>query len=255
MSGLSPLLHIPSLAQSGSGTRGVKPAGETRKALVEGDYYALLIAVQDYDHPGVNDLDQPINDARNLKHVLTEQYAFGAENVRLVENPTRTQLVEAFDHFQGKLRSSDSLLVFYAGHGYWDKDMKQGYWLPSDAAWDSRVQWLSNSTIRDYIKGTKAKHTLLITDACFSGGIFKTRGAFGGASRAIQELYKLPSRKAITSGTSDKEVPDDSVFMQFLLKRLSQNEDPYLPAGRLFASFREAVVNNAPVSQAVQAGL
>ena len=68
-----------------------------------------------------------------------------------------------------------------------------------------------------------SNHTLLISDACFSGSIFKTRSAFRNASVAIQELYKLPSRNAIVSGIMT-EVPDKSIFVEFLrnLKHILQ---------------------------------
>ena len=86
---------------------------------------------------------------------------------------------------------------------------------------------------------------MLIADACFSGGIFKTRGAFDNASYAITKLYNMPSRKAMTSGTL-KEVPDKSVFIKYLLKRLNENEKTYVSAAEIFNSFREAVLNNSP---------
>lgn len=118
---------------------------------------------------------------------------------------------------------------------------------------NNRAQWVSNSTIRDFIRGINTKHTLLITDACFSGGIFKTRAAFKESSVAIQKLYTIPSRKAITSGTLN-EVPDRSVFVEFLLKRLSNNSKKYLSSEKLFSSFRQAVINNSPVNQIPQFG-
>ena len=55
----------------------------------------------------------------------------------------------------------------------------------------------------------------------------------------------MTSRKAMTSGTLE-EVPDRSVFLEFLLKRLQVNEKKYLSASELFSSFREAVLNNSP---------
>ena len=105
----------------------------------------------------------------------------------------------------------------------------------------------------DFIRGIETTHTLLITDACFSGGIFKTRKAFSDAPPAITELYKLPSRKAMTSGTL-KEVPDKSVFVEYLTKLLQGNNDKYMTSEQLFTSFRNAVINNSPVNQIPQFG-
>jgi hypothetical protein len=57
-------------------------------------------------------------------------------------------------------------------------------------------------------------------------------------------LYQLNSRKAITSGYL-KEVPDKSVFFQYLIKNLKENPNDYLPAEELFAKMRMAVMSNS----------
>ena len=116
---------------------------------------------------------------------------------------------------------------FYAGHGYWNEVTQKGYWLASDASKENTANWIGNSSISDYIRSIPAKHTLLIADACFSGSIFKTRAAFGNLDKTAQKLYELTSRKAMTSGTLT-EVPDKSVFVEYLVKRLADNSEAYL---------------------------
>jgi uncharacterized caspase-like protein len=175
------------------------------------------------------------------------------ENTIALQNPTRDEIIDAFDVLAKKVTSKDQLLIFYAGHGIWDDNMKQGYWLPSDAKIDSKARWLSNSTIRDYIGGIHSKHTLLITDACFSGSIFKERSVTFENSRAVLERYKLASRKAMTSGTL-KTVPDKSVFVTYLLKNLANNDQPMISAEDLFRNFKTAVINNSPNGQVPQYG-
>lgn len=215
-------------------------------------YYALIIGVNDYLDENINKLDEPINDALRLKRVLKEKYTFEEENITLLRDPTRAEIIEAFDDLAGKVQSEDNLLIFYAGHGVWDERLKQGYWLPRDSKQSSKAAWLSNGTIRDYIGGIKSRHTLLVADACFSGGIFKTRDVFT-ENRAVLELYKLPSRKAMTSGNM-KTVPDKSVFMEYLIRRLNENEGKMISAEQLFSSFRVAVINNSANGQVPQFG-
>nr|CBX31009.1 hypothetical protein N47_E45210 [uncultured Desulfobacterium sp.] len=221
--------------------------------ISKGRYFALIIAVEKYLSQELNDLDNPVKDAKALHHILTANYSFEPDNTILLLNPNMTELIEAFDKLSRIIRPDDNLLIFYAGHGYWDERFRQGYWLPSNAKKSNRAQWVSNSTIRDFVRGINSKHTLLITDACFGGGIFKTRSAFKESSPAIQKLYTIPSRKAITSGTLN-EVPDKSVFVEYLLKRLNDNSKQYLSSEELFSSFRQAVINNSPVNQIPQFG-
>jgi len=188
-----------------------------------------------------------------LHDELVAEYAFKPADITFLQNPTRSDIIESFDALTASVEPNDNFLVFYAGHGIWDEQIEQGYWLPSDAKKSSKAAWLSNGTIRDYIRAIDSKHTLLITDACFSGGILKTREAFT-ASKAMLEMYKLPSRKAMTSGAL-KTVPDKSVFIEYLIKALKANEQPLISADQLFTSFKYNVINNSPNGQVPQYGV
>ncbi|MDX2063569.1 MAG: caspase family protein [Bacteroidia bacterium] len=212
------------------------------------NYHALFIAVSDYQDEKIPSLDQPVADAERLANVLVDRYTFKRENVEVIKNPTRAELVQRFEDLAARVQSTDNLLVFYAGHGVWDETMGQGFWLPADAEDGNRANWFPNNQLKDYIASIQSKHTLLITDACFSGGIFKTRAFGEDASPAIEEMYKLKSRKAMTSGAL-KPVPDKSVFLAQLIQHLEQNPDDYLTAAELFNGFRTEVINSSPTHQ------
>jgi hypothetical protein len=216
------------------------------KVSKEGKYYGLIIGINDYVDPEIQDLDNPIQDAQELYNLLSTEYTFDEDNVQFIKNAERADIVVALDELAQKITSRDNLLIFYAGHGWWDQNANNGYWLPSDARRGNKTDWFRNSTLVDYLKEINSKHTLLITDACFGGAIFKTRDAFSDAPKAIEKLYELPSRKAMTSGTLT-EVPDRSAFIRFLLERLINNTEKYLSSEQLFSSFRIAVINNSDV--------
>lgn len=238
-------------------SRGNAPLKTGTKASAEtpGKYYALFIGVQNYKDPQINQLDRPVEDAGSLAEVLTSNYSFDPKNIMLLKNPNRIDLFKAFDSLQKKVTRNDNLLIFYAGHGLWIENMKQGYWLPADAGKTDKSTWMSNADIKNYITSISSKHTLLITDACFSGGIFKTRAVLPDADKAMNEYIKTPSRKAITSGTLT-EVPDNSVFIEYLVKSLKTNSEKYITALELFNRFNRNVINNSPsASQIPQYGV
>lgn len=224
----------------------IKSEFATSEFHVDGDYYALLIGIDKYNDPNLSNLDNPIKDARNLYNVLSTEYFFEKENIVLLINANRADIVNALDEMGEKVSDKDNLLIFYAGHGWWDQAANIGYWLPHDAKLSRKAEWFRNSTLCDYLKEINSKHTLLITDACFGGAIFKTRSVSMEAPKAIQMLYDLPSRKAMTSGTLT-EVPDRSSFVKYLIKRLRENEERYISSEQLFSSFRIAVINNSDV--------
>jgi len=206
--------------------------------------HAVIIGNNKYDDPLITELDGPIRDAKELFTTLTKEYNFDPGNVIMLENASKADIIGTLHQLRSIVQPADNLLIFYAGHGYWDDGMGVGYWLPRDAAKNNPVNWLPNTDLTNYLGAIKTKHTLLIADACFSGGIFKTRSAFS-ATYAVEMLYQLNSRKAITSGTNMEEVPDKSVFLQYLLKNLKENTSDYISAEELFSKMRMAVINNS----------
>lgn len=220
---------------------------ETVQSLkkIDGKYYAIIVGIANYDSSRLN-LDRPVKDALDLKNTLESYYEFEKENIYTLLNPTRQQILLALYGLRKRVSVVDNLLIFYAGHGYWDPEVEQGYWWPRDASPVNPANWLSNSDIREQIRGIKTAHTLLISDACFSGGIFKARSATSikDAPMDIVSLYKIPSRRAITSGTLT-EVPDKSVFFTYMIKRLKENQEQFLTSQSLFDSFKKAVIHNS----------
>lgn len=210
-------------------------------------FYALIFAANDYVDEQVPDLDGPISDAQKLYDVLVSKYTFNPQDVKFIKNPTREQMINELDLFTRKSTKNDNILVFYAGHGFWDKETDFGYWLPVDSKSNTTANWFANSQIKDYVAAIKSKHTLLITDACFGGSIFRNRKAFEETSTAKNKLYDNPSRQAMTSGALTV-VPDKSLFLECLVKRLQENTKDYLTAEELFSSFKNEVMNGSPVT-------
>lgn len=199
----------------------------------EGRNFILLIASQNYDDQSIPSLDNPIPDAIKLKMVLKNSYNFNDENIITLFNPERSDFKKRFIELSETLQPEDNLIIFYAGHGIWVEKEKKGYWLLTDAKRSDLNTWLPNKEVLTMISNLSTRHTLLITDACFSGSVFKTRSIGSDAPPAVREMSEKISRVAITSG-NDTEVPDQSVFMKYLIKALSENKEKYLTAQKMF---------------------
>lgn len=210
-------------------------------------YFALIMGANDYADDAIPDLDNPIQDATKLYNVLVNRYSFDPSNVIFLKNPTREQMINAMDWLTRKVTKYDNLLVFYAGHGFWDKETDFGYWIPTDSKSNSTANWLANSQIKDYVAAIKSKHTLVIADACFGGSIFRSRKAFEEGSQSVKKAFDAPSRKAMTSGNLT-EVPDRSVFLEQLVDKLSNNTKSYITAEEIFASIRNVVLSSSPAT-------
>ncbi len=198
-----------------------------------GKNICLLIGAQNYADANIPSLTNPVADAVRLKLILKNNYNFAEESIITLFNPSVNDVKRQLLELTTQLQPEDNLLIFYAGHGIWVEKEKKGYWLMTDAKRNDPNTWLPNKTVLDLIAKIPSRHTLLITDACFSGSVFKTRGLTDGAPKAIQEMEEKISRIAITSG-NDTEVPDESVFMKYLIKALSENKEKYLTAQKMF---------------------
>jgi len=211
-----------------------------------GKYYALIIGVSEYDDPKVADLEgEPTRDAQSLADVLSNFYSFPENNITVLKNPTAAEIKKNFVLLRKKVTKNDNVLIFYAGHGNYDKQLEYGYWMPSDVEMEYELNIISNTEIVTYLRTIKSKNTLLISDACFSGSILVKSRAYEDASKAIQIKHDTESRKAITSGTLTT-VPNKSIFMKFLLRLLKENKQPYLSAMELYHKIEVPIINNSP---------
>ena len=229
--------------------RGIKLSGPAGKGAAVGKYLALIIGVSDYQEQF--DLVHPLQDANRFRAILTEEYRF--DEVIFLSDPTRSEIFRQLDELRKKLGEDDSLLIFFAGHGHWDEEMEEGYWWPADAQSDYRENWIANSSLQGYIRAFKCRHTLLISDSCYSGALLESRGVLDEAEADITALFSHKSRQVMTSGAKEA-VPDQSVFFSLLCNRLEGNDLPFLSAGQLFASLKQEVIRESPSRQMPQFG-
>ena len=210
-----------------------KTASQEKKPAVNGifgNYHALIIANNDYAH--MDKLLTPKNDASQLEQLLKNKFGFSVE---VLENANRYTLLTALNAARERLTEQDNLLIYYAGHGAYDKKNNRGHWLPIDAEPNSTANWVSTIEITDIVNSMAAKHILLVADACYSGAL--TRATYidldAGKSPQAQALWinkmaQLNSRHVLMSG-GIKPVLDDggnghSVFANAFIEVLRQSE-------------------------------
>ena len=208
-------------------------------------YYAILIAEKDYDDPLIPDLQNPIKDAKELKSLLESKYTFKSSNIDTLYNRSREDIMQAIVQRCNTLTENDNLLIFYAGHGIGEKDKfgdVDGYWIPVSARKDLNASYISADDINKAIKRSNAKHILVIADACFSGAF--TRSLPADAAKEITKQYAVTSRKVMASGNLEP-VPDNSKFLFYLKKSLTENQEKYITAKDLFDGFYKAILSNS----------
>lgn len=228
-----------------------------------GTYRALIIGNNDYQVKNSwKPLKTAVAGAKALYDLLQDQYGFS--DVNLLENATRRDILLALQSLSKRVEANDSVVVYYAGHGYLNIDTQKGYWVPVDARNTDHTTFLRNSTIRDElgIIASRVKHTLLISDSCFSGTLLRSATRGISTATGTQTYYrKMANRKSIQILTAGgiEYVDDDysasghSPFTYFLINELKNNPRPLITASELSTSVEKAVGNN--VDQVPQSGV
>ncbi|MBM4442251.1 MAG: caspase family protein, partial [Candidatus Rokubacteria bacterium] len=187
-----------------------------------GRYHALVIGNQAYRH--LTKLKTPVADARAVAELLRRDYGF--QNVRLLTDATRADMVRAFDDLRRQLTEQDNLLIYYAGHGWLDREVDRGYWLGVDAEEDTRANWLSNADITDTLRALKAKHVLIVADSCYSGTLVRDVGIRSLDAADLGRLARKRARTVLTSGGSEPVMDEGgaghSVFARAFIETLRE---------------------------------
>jgi len=213
-----------------------------------GKLWFVFIAINQYrEWPN---LRYPVSDAKSIEDIIKKRYYYD-EIVRIYDQEaTKRYIAKLFLDLQEKVNTHDSLLIYYAGHGWLDKNSNTGFWIPFDAGLDNIDQrnWLPNSQIRGYISKMKSMHICLIIDACFSGDVLEIdRGKPENITiEYFRKSYKRTSRQVLTSGAIES-VPDRSEFALLLSQTLEKNISPYMDPLMLFEQIRLGIHQTTPL--------
>lgn len=232
-------------------------ASQGNKIVQEGTRYALIIANQTYNDSAFARLETPLADAQALADRLGRKFGFKTELDRngqkfsmLLHNAGKREIERALSRLRGVMTAADSLVVFYAGHGIYEKETHQAYWLPVDAEANEPQTWLSAHDIRSAIQRLEARHVLVVADSCFSGAFRQRSGDTvhqPGTSRAQFLINSMTrsSRMFISSGdnepVSDGGGGGHSMFARALIDGLDRQDKPFT-AGEIFTQHVKAIV-------------
>jgi len=247
-------------AQSKDQTRSVEIETKPSSTHKPGQYFALIVGINDYQH--LPHLSTPDNDAQELTSILRDQYGFKTE---LLLEATRDQIIGAFDRYRRTLNDTDSLLIYYAGHGYFDDEMHEAYWAPVDAGKDTFARWIIAEDVTGAAQAFPARHVLVISDSCYSGMLTQDTGRSTISDRAntLEKVLQTKSRYVMSSGgnepVADSDAPGHfskhSVFANVLLQDLSQFQANEFTAEQLFGQIRQQVRERAtqrPIFRPIQ---
>lgn len=209
---------------------------------ITGRKIALLFGNNAYIDP-IPVLDTPIRDVQKISQVLSEQYGY---EIRLFTDAKKIELVAALNQLGEETKTADSVLIFYAGHGYLMESNQMGYWIAVDGSAKTPANWISNNDIAKFLKNIAAHQIILVSDSCFSGSLTREQKITAASNvKNLRDMQSIRSVLVMTSGdeepVSDEGNEGHSIFAWSLLKGLKTIKG-VTPGVELFKSVKKDVV-------------
>ena len=238
----------------------IKAKQEENSAL---RYHAVVIGINDYDSTSTGEwesLKTARLDAEGIADILQRDYGFSVRRL-LDREASRGAILSALDHLLD-LTPNDAVIIYFAGHGFYDKALDEGYWIPADA--HKRVNqryakedWIWNVMIAKILNASPARHILVIADSCFSGSLFRGEPMESRKTDAhwYQRVLAKPSRYLITSGDIEPVLDtggQHSIFAKELLNFLKYTDQDIFSASDVGLAIRQKV--SALTGQMVRMG-
>jgi uncharacterized caspase-like protein len=209
-----------------------------------GRRYALVIGNQAYQDGAFSPLQTPHEDARAVAQVLQQRYGFitqlpaagGTARPLVLLDASKHAIERTLSALRNVLQPEDSLLIYFAGHGLFERETRRAYWLPVDAEQNEPTTWLEAEAVVTAIQRLNVRHVLVVADSCFSGAV-QMRSAEAAAPGRVERQHFLaqrmtrPSRQFITAGGNEPVLDGGggghSVFARAFLDALRSEKEAF----------------------------
>ena len=192
--------------------------------------YALLIGQVNYDAAvGWDKVPGAPERVRKIAAALQRQ-GFDAANIQTLSDLDGPGLLGAIKTFIAQHADPEArIFIFYNGHGAslgQGTENERGFLVPINAPSEGDAAFVSKAVGLDEVKkviaSSRAKHTLVIFDSCFSGLVFDTLGNSKQRqlSASSWASFKKPRVQIITAGDADQKVHQDDEFVDAVVKGL-----------------------------------
>jgi uncharacterized caspase-like protein len=146
-------------------------------ATQSGTKWALLVGIDDYENDDINDLRFAVADVKAVADALKENAGFSQENVLImtsdiqpndIKRPTHINIVKQLSNLAREVKSNDTFLFYFSGHGY-SRDGR--HFLATVNADPESVETLTLSSIpvdmlREKMSKIQAHRVIFIIDTC-----------------------------------------------------------------------------------------
>ncbi|WP_306392220.1 YDG domain-containing protein [Telluria beijingensis] len=207
---------------------------------------AVLVGINSYGDKDIPQLENAIPDADGVGRVFAEKLGY---EVRVAKNPDKAGIIGMLNNLAAEVGGNDSVVIYFAGHGYSLEENGAGYWLAADSMASDPKGWISNSDIAQLLSSMRSKQMTLISDSCYSGAF--AREGLGAVGKNVTADDVLAKRSVVVlSSGGDEPVADEgkgghSIFAWNLMQVVN-TVTAWTPGSTVFADVQAGVRKEFP---------
>lgn len=207
----------------------------------------VLFGLDQYTDKTIPPLQNAVFDAEVVGRLFADKLGY---EVNVVKNATKTDIVRTLNQLSLEMQPHDSVVIYYAGHGYRDEKTGSGYWVPSDASVSDPTTWVSNSDVSKMLSEISAKQMVMISDSCYSGRFAKEQELGLSVSGITADEVLAKRSVVVMSSGGDEPVADEgkgghSIFAWDLMQAL-RNVNNWQPGTSIFEQVKREVMKSFP---------
>ncbi len=207
----------------------------------------VLFGIDNYSDQTIPVLNNAINDTEVIGELFNSKLGY---DVRIVRDATKADFIRTFNQLSLEMEADDSVVIYYAGHGYKNEKTGNGFWIPSDASAKDPGSWISNTNISEMLGNIYSKQVVMISDSCYSGFFTKEQKIKTSHIRAQPDEILVKRSVVVMASGSDEPVADDgrgghSIFAWSLMRALD-NIDNWKAGANIFEQIQGDVFKRFP---------
>jgi len=213
-----------------------------------GQKFVVLFGIDKYADKTIPSLENAVIDAEVVGKLFADKLGY---EILVVQNATRADIVRTLNQLSIEMAKNDSVIVYYAGHGYQSEKTGAGYWIPSDASAKDPASWISNASVSEMLSGIHSNQIMMISDSCYSGVFTREEKLNKLSDNKVQPVDILANRSVVAmSAGNDEPVADEgreghSIFAWYLMQTI-RNVDNWKLGNNIFEQVQREVRRSFP---------
>ncbi|MEJ2628632.1 MAG: caspase family protein [bacterium] len=196
--------------------------------------YAVIIGINNYQHPRIRDLHYSEPDALYLKDIMIKYARYKSENVHVLlgEEATYLNIKDQIYWLGDQADPEDEVFFYFSGHGTRvedrdgnEEDGMDEAFCPYETNIGRPSSVILDDDIGHWFRRIRAKQILVVLDCCHSGGA-AGRSLNDDGSRGLDMAGQSQARSMIDDG-DDPYARDLTLDNKFIITASDANEQSY----------------------------